>query len=79
MPTEIHVMMVEGEKGERGILLTTTTEGIVEVMLDRDGADTIVYAVGTTGPSWILPSKKARRRTGQGGPRTSPVERISLD
>ncbi|RAZ86986.1 hypothetical protein DPM33_26970 [Mesorhizobium hawassense] len=45
VPTEIHVLTVEDAKGAFGILSIKTTEGIVEVALDRESADAMVHAI----------------------------------
>ena len=45
VPTEIHVSTVEDEKGILGILSIQTTEGILDLALDRPAADAIVDAI----------------------------------
>ncbi|KRB23443.1 MULTISPECIES: hypothetical protein [Mesorhizobium] len=46
VPTEIHVSTVEDDRGTLGILSIQTTEGMVEIALDRQAADAIVNAIG---------------------------------
>jgi len=45
VPTEIHVGTVTGKGGILGILSIQTTEGRLDVGLDRQAADAIVNAV----------------------------------
>ena len=45
VPTEIHVRTVTDEKGTLGILSIQTTEGLIDVALDRHAADAIVNAI----------------------------------
>jgi hypothetical protein len=45
VPTGIHVSTVEDEKGLLGILSIQTTEGILDLALDRPAADAIVDAI----------------------------------
>lgn len=45
VPTEIHVSTVEDDKGLLGILSIQTTQGILELALDRTTADAIASAV----------------------------------
>lgn len=47
VPTEIHVGTVMDEKGTFGILSIRTTEGLLDIALDRQAADTIMKAIGT--------------------------------
>ncbi|WP_413992302.1 hypothetical protein ACMDCR_09555 [Labrys okinawensis] len=47
VPTEIHVGIVTDEKGAIGILSIMTTEGLLEITLDRQAADAIVRAIGS--------------------------------
>lgn len=47
VPTEIHVGMVEDDKGALGILSILTTEGLLEIALDEQTADAILKAVST--------------------------------
>lgn len=44
VPTEIHVGTVMDEKGTFGILSIQTTEGLLDIALDRQAADTIMKA-----------------------------------
>ncbi len=46
VPTEFHVSTVEDEKGALGILSIQTTEGLLDIVLDRQAADAIVKAIG---------------------------------
>ena len=46
VPTEIHVSTVEDDRGTLGILSIQTTEGMVEIAIDRQAADAIVNAIG---------------------------------
>ncbi|WP_292587807.1 hypothetical protein [Mesorhizobium sp.] len=46
MPTEIHIATVTDEKGTLGILSIQTTEGLLDIALDRQAADTIMKAIG---------------------------------
>lgn len=48
VPTEIHVSTVEDDRGTLGILSIQTTEGMVEIAIDRQAADAIVNAIGAT-------------------------------
>ncbi|RAZ88503.1 hypothetical protein DPM33_23550 [Mesorhizobium hawassense] len=50
VPTEIHVVTVEDDKGALGILSILTTEGLLDIALDREAADAIVKAIGTIRP-----------------------------
>lgn len=45
VPTEFHVGTVRDEKGHLGILSIQTTQGRLDVALDRQAADAIVKAV----------------------------------
>ncbi|BCH05683.1 hypothetical protein MesoLj131b_76820 (plasmid) [Mesorhizobium sp. 131-2-5] len=45
VPTEIHVATVTDEKGSLGILSIRTTEGLLDIALDRQAADTIMKAI----------------------------------
>nr|WIE92521.1 hypothetical protein P9270_004770 [Mesorhizobium sp. WSM4875] len=45
VPTEIHVSTVTDEKGTLGVLSIRTTEGLLDVALDRQAADAVVNAV----------------------------------
>lgn len=45
VPTEIHVGTVTDENGALGILSIHTTEGLLDIALDRQAADAIVNAV----------------------------------
>ena len=47
IPTEIHISTVTDEKGTLGILSIRTTEGLLDVALDRQAADAIVAAINT--------------------------------
>ncbi|MDX8448011.1 hypothetical protein [Mesorhizobium captivum] len=47
VPTEIHVATVTDEKGAIGILSIRTTEGLLDIALDRPAAEAIVNAIGT--------------------------------
>ncbi|ANT54341.1 MULTISPECIES: hypothetical protein [Mesorhizobium] len=47
VPTEIHVSTVMDERGPLGILSIQTTEGLLDIALDRQTADTIVDAINT--------------------------------
>ncbi|QND67694.1 hypothetical protein HB777_29655 [Mesorhizobium loti] len=47
VPTEIHVSTVRDEKGSLGILSIQTTEGLLDIALDRQAADAIVDAINT--------------------------------
>ncbi|RWA72239.1 hypothetical protein [Mesorhizobium sp.] len=47
VPTEIHVGTVTDEKGAIGILSIRTTEGLLDIALDRHAAEAIVNAIGT--------------------------------
>ncbi|AZO32358.1 hypothetical protein [Mesorhizobium sp. M1B.F.Ca.ET.045.04.1.1] len=46
VPTEIHIGTVTDEKGTLGILSIQTTEGLLDIALDRQAADTIMKAIG---------------------------------
>lgn len=46
VPTEIHVSTVEDDGGMLGILSIQTTEGMVEIAIDRQAAEAIANAVG---------------------------------
>ncbi|MGX9147223.1 hypothetical protein [Mesorhizobium sp. 128a] len=46
VPTEIHVGTVTDEKGAIGILSIVTTEGLLDIALDRQAAEAIVNAIG---------------------------------
>ncbi|WP_217577561.1 hypothetical protein [Mesorhizobium sp. GbtcB19] len=46
VPTEIHVVTVDDEKGALGILSIKTTEGILEIALDSHAAYAVVDAIG---------------------------------
>lgn len=46
VPTEIHIATVTDEKGTLGILSIQTTEGLLDIALDRQAADTIMKAIG---------------------------------
>ncbi|MGX5851426.1 hypothetical protein ACWGTO_30770 [Mesorhizobium sp. PL10] len=45
VPTEIHIGTVTDESGVVGILTIQTTEGRLDVALDRQAADAIVNAI----------------------------------
>lgn len=45
VPTEIRVSTMEDERGLIGVLSIHTTEGILELALDRSTADSIANAV----------------------------------
>jgi hypothetical protein len=45
VPTEIHVGTVAGKSGTLGILSIQTTEGRLDVALDRQAAQAIVNAI----------------------------------
>lgn len=45
VPTEIHVCTVTDKRGAFGILSLQTTEGRVDVALDRQTADAIINAI----------------------------------
>lgn len=45
VPTEIHVSTVADEQGALGILSIRTTEGLLEIALDRQTADAVVKAI----------------------------------
>jgi hypothetical protein len=45
VPTEFHVSTVSDENGTLGVLSIHTTEGLLDVALDRQTADAIVNAV----------------------------------
>ncbi|MDX8502750.1 hypothetical protein RFM99_30775 [Mesorhizobium sp. VK4C] len=47
VPTEIHVATVADEEGAIGILTIRTTEGLLDIALDRHAAEAIVNAIGT--------------------------------
>ncbi|MDX8483224.1 hypothetical protein RFN28_32950 [Mesorhizobium sp. VK24D] len=47
VPTEIHVGTVTDERGAIGILSIHTTEGLLDIALDRNAAEAIVNAIGT--------------------------------
>ncbi|AZO30998.1 MULTISPECIES: hypothetical protein [Mesorhizobium] len=47
VPTEIHVGTATDEKGAIGILSIRTTEGLLDIALDRHAAEAIVNAIGT--------------------------------
>ncbi|MDX8512539.1 hypothetical protein [Mesorhizobium captivum] len=47
VPTEIHVGTVVDEEGAIGILTIRTTEGLLDIALDRHAAEAIVNAIGT--------------------------------
>ncbi|MFD1983858.1 hypothetical protein ACFSOZ_14450 [Mesorhizobium newzealandense] len=47
VPTEIHVSTITDEKGPLGILSIQTTEGLLDIALDRQAADAIVDAINT--------------------------------
>lgn len=47
VPTEIHVGTVKDEKGHIAILSILTTEGLLDIALDRHAAEAIVKAVGS--------------------------------
>ncbi|KUM27728.1 hypothetical protein AU467_15130 [Mesorhizobium loti] len=47
VPTEIHVGTVTDEQGAIGILSIRTTEGLLDIALDRYAAEAIVNAIGT--------------------------------
>lgn len=44
-PTEIHVSTVKDDKGVLGILSIHTTEGLLDIALDREAPDAIVNAI----------------------------------
>ncbi|WP_292324281.1 hypothetical protein [Mesorhizobium sp.] len=46
VPTEIHVGTVRDEEGAIGILSIRTTEGLLDIALDRQAAEAIVNAIG---------------------------------
>ncbi|TIV99223.1 MAG: hypothetical protein E5V85_08505 [Mesorhizobium sp.] len=46
VPTEIHVGTVRDEEGAIGILSIRTTEGLLDIALDRQAAAAIVNAIG---------------------------------
>ncbi|OWK21493.1 hypothetical protein AJ88_24085 [Mesorhizobium amorphae CCBAU 01583] len=46
VPTEIHVGTATDEKGTLGILSIRTTEGLLDIVLDRQAADAIMKAIG---------------------------------
>jgi hypothetical protein len=50
VPTEIHVATVTGKAGLLGILSIQTTEGRLDVALDRPAADAIVDAINKIRP-----------------------------
>lgn len=50
VPTEIHVGTVRDGKGAIGILSILTTEGLLDIALDRQAADAIVNAIGSIRP-----------------------------
>lgn len=50
IPTEIHVGTVNDEMGALLILSIKTTEGILDIALDREAADAIMDAIGTMRP-----------------------------
>lgn len=54
VPTEIHVGTVTGESGLLGILSIQTTEGRLDVALDRPAADAIVEAISRIRPKLAL-------------------------
>lgn len=45
VPTEIHVSTVEDDNGLIGVLTIQTTEGILDLALDRTTADAVANAV----------------------------------
>lgn len=47
VPTEIHVSTVSDERGSLGILSIHTTEGLLDIALDRQAADAIVDAINS--------------------------------
>lgn len=47
VPTEIHVGTVKDERGHIGILSILTTEGLLDIALDRQAAEAIVNAIGS--------------------------------
>lgn len=47
VPTEFHVSTVEDDKGALAILSIQTTEGLLDIALDRQAADAILKAVSS--------------------------------
>ena len=47
MPTEIHIDIGADEQGAVAILSIFTTEGLLDIALDRQAADAIVEAIGS--------------------------------
>ncbi|RUW51659.1 hypothetical protein EOA32_15360 [Mesorhizobium sp. M1A.F.Ca.ET.072.01.1.1] len=47
VPTEIHVGTVCDGQGALGLLSIQTTEGILDIALDRQAAEAIVSAIGS--------------------------------
>ncbi|BCH05203.1 hypothetical protein MesoLj131b_72020 (plasmid) [Mesorhizobium sp. 131-2-5] len=47
VPTEIHVATVKDDKGVLGVLSIQTTEGILDIALDREAADAIMTAISS--------------------------------
>ncbi|WP_245426061.1 hypothetical protein [Mesorhizobium sp. WSM3862] len=47
MPTEIHVATVKDDAGALGILSIHTTEGLLDIALDRQAAEAIINAIGS--------------------------------
>lgn len=47
VPTEIHVCTVNDDQGALGILSIQTTEGTLDIALDRESAEAIVSAIGS--------------------------------
>lgn len=45
VPTEIHVGTVKDHEGHIGILSILTTEGLLDIALDRQAAEAIVTAI----------------------------------
>ncbi|TKB10166.1 MAG: hypothetical protein E5V75_29325 [Mesorhizobium sp.] len=50
VPTEIHVSTVRDEAGALGVLSIRTTEGLLDIALDRQAADAIISAIGSIRP-----------------------------
>ncbi|PBB96771.1 hypothetical protein CK224_21065 [Mesorhizobium sp. WSM3862] len=47
VPTEIHVATVKDDAGALGILSIHTTEGLLDIALDRQAAEAIINAIGS--------------------------------
>ncbi|MET3597098.1 hypothetical protein ABID26_006522 [Mesorhizobium shonense] len=55
VPTEIHVGTIRDEDGQIGILSIQTTEGLLDIALDRQAAEAIVDAIGSIRPKLETP------------------------